>query len=185
MSKLKRLSLHVFTLSLVLGGLLTLAGCDGTASTNSLEPLPYPNQRPDYAVQTFFLDSDSMASLQPELVLQFRGSDTQGRYIMEMEIHIDIENQTSTDYTFAPGRATIYSFYSDPSIATVGLSPIGTTTLEHTVDGNSFATLKYTNDPIDGDIIYNYQDAEFFAVFSIEINGNEEIFTTQVTQPSG
>ena len=173
--------------SLILGlfAMVLWTGCTGTGNTSSLEPLPYPNQRPDFTTRTYFLDEDSLVSFQPELVLQFQGSDTQGRYTMEMEIHIAVENQTPTEYTFIADRATIYSYYSEPSVATVGLAPIGTTTLEHTMDGNSFETLKYENDPIDGDIIYNYQDAEFFAVFAVAINGNEEIFTTQVTHPSG
>jgi len=163
---------------------LLLIQCDTTDNTSSLEPLPYPSEQPSQTLQVYFLDNDSLVALTPRLVLSFRGTDPQGQYIMEMELQITVENRSNQDYTFTGDRATIYSFYSEPSIATVGLDPIETTTLTTTVEHNSTGTLKYANDPIDGDIQYYPEEAEFFAVFALDVNGNEEIFTTQVTQPS-
>lgn len=162
---------------------LILVQCNATNNTSSLEPLPYPTEQPSHTPHAYFLDDDSLIAFTPRLILSFRDTDPQGQYTMEMRLEISVENRSSQDYTFTPDRATIYSPYSEPSIATVGLDPVGTTTLTTTVEHNSSGLLKYVNDPIDGDILYYPDDAEFFAVFAIDVNGNEEVFTTQVTGP--
>ena len=157
-----------------------LVNCDGTNNTSSLEPLPYPGEQPQQTVPTYYLDADSMVALQPELSLLVRGIDP---YTMDVDLYINFENQSNQEYNITADRITIYSYNSEPSVATVGLIPAGSTTSDYTVEPHVTASLEYSNDPIDGEIVYYPQEVEFFGVFALNINGADKIFTTQITQP--
>ncbi len=155
--------------------------CGPTEPSGSLEPLPYL-EPPGRVSAQYFLDADSLVSLIPELSLSIAGSGEQGGLLMNLKLTITVDNQGDTTYTFEADRATVYNAVTGRRAATVALRPFGAVREEHAVNPDDSIELTYENDPFD-EIIYQPNESEFFAVFTLIINDSELVFVTQITQP--
>lgn len=179
-----KFQIHQYSLTFIaLLGYLFITSCGGTSPNGSLEPLPYPNQSPTFTVPVYYLDADSQVSFEPKLILRQSGMNDQGQYVMEIQISITGENNSTQSYTIETDRQTVYNLDTGIEVGTTGLDPLGITTDNQTVPSSSNFDLKYTNNPLDDDLIYSLEETQFFSVFALKINGKQQVFCTQAAIP--
>jgi len=160
---------------------VVLLQCNLTGPTQNLEPLPYREPNRNFA-ETYYLDADSLVSLTPELSLIPTGSSQTGGLAMKLSIAAKVINQSNQAWTFEAGRATVYIHNITREITTVLLIPDVNTVREQAVQPGERFVCHYINDPID-EIEYNPLETEYFAVFTLTVNGQERVFVTQIAQP--
>lgn len=170
----------------VLGGLVLLLTvflfqCNLPGPNQNLEPLPYGEPNRNFA-DTYYLDADSLVSLTPELSLLPSGSSQAGGLVMKLAITAKVINLSNQTWTVEPGRATVYIHNITRDIKTVLLVPDINTIREQKVDPDESFECHYVNDPID-EIPYDPLEMDYFAVFTLTVNGKERIFVTQIAQP--
>lgn len=160
-------------------------GCDSlTNPPKDLDPVSLPQHSYTYTPRIQYLSQDSVVSVDPRLFLFRKGSDTQGRLRMDLEIEVRVDNPTHRELVVEAERVSLYNYQSAALVSTVRLDPTGTTLTEHSISADSFVILRYVNNPIDGEILYYPYESEFVAAFILTVNGEEHIFATHIANPA-
>jgi hypothetical protein len=171
-------------LLLTLFAVVSLLGCGIADPDDAFEPLPPPNELPPKIIDPYYLDEDSLVALIPDLSIRQTGVTSGGFMKMDIEIAVDILNDGQQSYVFAPGRATVYTpvLPNFLEVGTAELLPVTSkgTQSEETVSPGDRKVLFYDNNPID-ELAYRPEDVEFFAVFLLVINGEEQLFVSNLT----